>query len=81
MCSLCQGRNHEAASPGRLSRPRLQDAGFAGYVQGYRIAGGTLHPITGSLRSLGLGNGNPPAFLQSPSQVGFTPVAASSSSR
>ena len=49
------------------------DAGFAGYVQGYRIAGGTLHPITGSLRSLGLGNGNPPAFLQSPAQVGFTP--------
>ena len=49
------------------------DAGFAGYVQGYRIAGGRLHPIAGSLRSLGLGNGNPPAFLQSPAQVGFTP--------
>src|SRR5256886_15971107 len=49
------------------------DAGFAGYVQGYRIQGGTLHPIAGSLRSLGLGNGNPPAFLQSPAQVGFTP--------
>src|SRR5437764_13532189 len=49
------------------------DAGFAGYVQGYRIRGGTLHPIAGSLRSLGLGNGNPPAFLQSPAQVGFTP--------
>src|SRR2546423_6404346 len=49
------------------------DAGFAGYLQGYRIADGTLHPIAGSLRSLGLGNGNPPAFLQSPAQVGFTP--------
>src|SRR5438132_2313600 len=49
------------------------DAGFAGYVQGYRIAGGRLHPIAGSQRSLGLGNGNPPAFLQSPAQVGFTP--------
>ena len=47
------------------------DGGFAGYVQGYRIAGGTLHPIEGSLRALGLGNGNPPA--QSPGQVGFTP--------
>ena len=47
------------------------DGGFAGYVEGYRIAGGKLHPIAGSLRSLGLGNGNPPA--QSPSQVGFTP--------
>ena len=49
------------------------DGGFAGYVQGYRIEGGKLHPITGSLRSLGLGNGNPPFFLQSPAQVGFTP--------
>ena len=49
------------------------DGGFAGYVQGYRIQAGRLHPITGSLRSLGLGNGNPPAFLQSPAQVGFTP--------
>jgi lactonase family protein with 7-bladed beta-propeller len=49
------------------------DAGLAGYVQGYRIAGGRLHPIAGSERSLGLANSNPPAFLQSPAQVGFTP--------
>ena len=49
------------------------DAGLAGYVQGYRIAGGRLHPIAGSQRSLGLANANPPAFLQSPAQVGFTP--------
>jgi len=49
------------------------DAGLAGYVQGYRIAGGRLHPIAGSRRSLGLANTNPPAFLQSPAQVGFTP--------
>ena len=49
------------------------DAGLAGYVQGYRIAGGRLHPIAGSWRSLGLANSNPPAFLQSPAQVGFTP--------
>ena len=49
------------------------DAGLAGYVQGYRIAGGRLHPIAGSLRSLGLANSNPPGFLQSPGQVGFTP--------
>jgi 6-phosphogluconolactonase (cycloisomerase 2 family) len=49
------------------------DAGLAGYVQGYRIAGGRLHPIAGSWRSLGLANANPPAFLQSPAQVGFTP--------
>jgi 6-phosphogluconolactonase (cycloisomerase 2 family) len=55
---------------------RLQfvlDAGLAGYVQGYRIAGGRLDPIAGSWRSLGLANANPPAFLQSPAQVGFTP--------
>ena len=49
------------------------DAGLAGYVQGYRIAGGRLHPIAGSLRSLGLANSDPPGFLQSPGQVGFTP--------
>jgi 6-phosphogluconolactonase (cycloisomerase 2 family) len=49
------------------------DAGLAGYVQGYLIAGGRLHPIAGSQRSLGLANSNPPAFLQSPAQVGFTP--------
>ena len=49
------------------------DAGLAGYVQGYRIAGGRLHPIAGSQRSLGLANSNPPAFLQSPAEVGFTP--------
>ena len=48
------------------------NAGFAGSVQGYRIAGGTLHPVEGSLRSLGLGNGNPPSIPGSPSQVGFT---------
>lgn len=49
------------------------DAGLAGYVQGYRISGGTLHPIAGSQRSLGLANTNPPGFLQSPGQVGFSP--------
>ena len=49
------------------------DAGLAGYVQGYRIAGGRLHAIAGSQRSLGLANSNPPGFLQSPGQVGFTP--------
>jgi 6-phosphogluconolactonase (cycloisomerase 2 family) len=49
------------------------DAGLAGYVQGYRIADGTLHPIAGSNRSLGLANTNPPAFLKSPAQIGVTP--------
>jgi 6-phosphogluconolactonase (cycloisomerase 2 family) len=49
------------------------DAGLAGYVQGYRIADGTLHPIAGSNRSLGLANSNPPAFLRSPAQIGVTP--------
>jgi 6-phosphogluconolactonase (cycloisomerase 2 family) len=49
------------------------DAGDAGFVHGYRIAGGLLHPIVGSLRSLNLANGNPPFFLSSPAQVGFTP--------
>ena len=49
------------------------DAGLAGYVQGYRVEGGRLEAIAGSLHSLGLANSNPPGFLQSPAQVGFTP--------
>jgi 6-phosphogluconolactonase (cycloisomerase 2 family) len=49
------------------------DAGLAGSVQGYRIAGGRLHPIAGSQRSLGLANANPPGSVQGPGQVGFSP--------
>ena len=49
------------------------NAGNAGIVQGFRIRGHRLRPIAGSARSLGLANGNPPNFLTSPGQVGFTP--------
>jgi len=49
------------------------DAGGQGYVSGFRIAGGLLHPIEGSTRSLGLANTTPPFFLGSPAQAGFTP--------
>ena len=49
------------------------DAGSAGYVSGYRIDYNGLEPIAGSTRSLGLSNANPPFFLASPAQVGFTP--------
>jgi 6-phosphogluconolactonase (cycloisomerase 2 family) len=49
------------------------DTGNAGAVQGYRIAGGTLHPIEHSNIGLDLPNTNPPAFLNSPGQIGFTP--------
>jgi hypothetical protein len=49
------------------------NAGGAGTVQGFRIAGNTLHAIPGSSRSLGLANGTPPFFLQSPGQIGFSP--------
>ena len=51
----------------------LLNAGGAGSVQGYRIDGHKLHAINDSNRSLGLGNVNPPAFLASPGQIGFTP--------
>lgn len=59
------------AAHGRLVY--VLDAGGAGFVSGFRLAGGRLHPIEGSTRSLGLANGNPPFFLSSPAQVGFTP--------
>jgi 6-phosphogluconolactonase (cycloisomerase 2 family) len=49
------------------------NSGGAGSVQGYEIAGHRLEPIPGSARSLGLANTNPPNFLSSPGQVGFTP--------
>ena len=49
------------------------NAGGPGIVQGFRIAGDRLVSIPGSARSLGLGNTDPPFFLTSPGQVGFTP--------
>jgi 6-phosphogluconolactonase (cycloisomerase 2 family) len=49
------------------------NSGGAGSVQGYEIAGHRLEPLPGSARSLGLANTNPPNFLSSPGQVGFTP--------
>jgi 6-phosphogluconolactonase (cycloisomerase 2 family) len=48
------------------------DAGLQGFVSGFRITGGGLHPIAGSTRTLGLANSNPPFFLSSPAEVGFT---------
>ena len=49
------------------------NAGGPGIVQGYWIRGHHLRPIAGPARSLGLANGNPPNFLSSPGQVGFSP--------
>lgn len=49
------------------------DAGGQGYVSGFRVDEGRLHPIAGSTRSLGLANATTPFFLGAPAQVGFTP--------
>jgi 6-phosphogluconolactonase (cycloisomerase 2 family) len=49
------------------------DSGGAGVIQGFRIAGPRLVLIPGSSRSLGLANADPPDFLASPGQIGFTP--------
>jgi 6-phosphogluconolactonase (cycloisomerase 2 family) len=49
------------------------NAGGTGVLQGFRIDGDELQPISGSSRSLGLANTSPPNFLTSPGQVGFTP--------
>jgi 6-phosphogluconolactonase (cycloisomerase 2 family) len=49
------------------------NSGGTGIVQGFRIQGNHLRPISGSARSLGLANTDPPNFLTSPGQVGFTP--------
>jgi 6-phosphogluconolactonase (cycloisomerase 2 family) len=42
-------------------------------VSGFRIQDGKLHALSGDTRSLGLTETNPPAFLASPAEVGFTP--------
>lgn len=49
------------------------NAGGTGVLQGFRIDGHLLHPIEGSSRTLGLANTDPPFFLTSPGQVGFSP--------
>jgi 6-phosphogluconolactonase (cycloisomerase 2 family) len=49
------------------------NAGLTGTVSGFRISGGTLTPIPGSTRSLGLANFADPFFLSSPAQIGFSP--------
>jgi 6-phosphogluconolactonase (cycloisomerase 2 family) len=49
------------------------NSGGSGIVEGFRIAGDRLVRIPGSARSLGLANSDPPFFLSSPGQVGFTP--------
>jgi len=49
------------------------NSGGTGIVQGFAIRGHHLRPIPGSARSLGLANTNPPNFLTSPGQVGFSP--------
>jgi 6-phosphogluconolactonase (cycloisomerase 2 family) len=50
------------------------NAGLSGSVSGYTVGNGVLSPISGSTRSLGLANANPPFFLAAPAQVGFTPT-------
>jgi 6-phosphogluconolactonase (cycloisomerase 2 family) len=51
----------------------LLNAGNEGRLQGFEIRGEHLRPLEGSSRSLGLANTDPPNFLTSPGQVGFTP--------
>ncbi|MDE3086597.1 MAG: hypothetical protein KGJ77_07505, partial [Acidobacteriota bacterium] len=53
------------------------DAGSGGSITGYRLAGGTLHPIPGSSRPLGLTiPGDASQFTHTPGQVAFTPDGA-----
>jgi 6-phosphogluconolactonase (cycloisomerase 2 family) len=49
------------------------NAGGAGSVQGFRITGNHLTTLHDGWRSLGLANANPPFFLTSPGEVGFSP--------
>lgn len=49
------------------------NGGSSGSVAGFRVRDGFVEPIPSSSRSLGLTNDNPPFYLSSPGQVGFTP--------
>jgi 6-phosphogluconolactonase (cycloisomerase 2 family) len=49
------------------------NSGNDGWLHGFRVHGDHLHRLQGSSRSLGLANADPPNFLTSPGQVGFTP--------
>lgn len=49
------------------------NSGGTGIVQGFRVDRDGLETISGSARSLGLANTDPPNFLTAPGQVGFTP--------
>jgi 6-phosphogluconolactonase (cycloisomerase 2 family) len=49
------------------------NSGGPGIVQGFEIRGHRLRELSGSARSLGLANTDPPDFLTSPGQLGFTP--------
>ncbi|MFD0783131.1 lactonase family protein [Micromonospora azadirachtae] len=49
------------------------NAGGEGSVQGFHLRKGRLSPIEGAHRSLGLHNGNPPAFMTAPAQVEIDP--------
>jgi hypothetical protein len=49
------------------------NSGGTGILQGFRIHGHELKPISDSARTLGLANTDPPFFLTSPGQAGFTP--------
>jgi hypothetical protein len=49
------------------------NSGNNGAIQGYGLAGPHLFPLWGSNRSLGLGNTNPPVFLNAAGEIGFTP--------
>jgi 6-phosphogluconolactonase (cycloisomerase 2 family) len=48
------------------------NAGGEGSISGFRFTRGSLVPLPGSTRSLGLGNTNPPLFISAPAQVGFS---------
>jgi 6-phosphogluconolactonase (cycloisomerase 2 family) len=60
------------AASGRLAF--VLNAGGAGSIAGFRVAGGRLHPIQGSTRSLGLSiPTDTNQFTHTPGQVAFSP--------
>ena len=66
-------RSSRPASASTATSPTCSTRAAPGSSRASGSAGTALAPIAGSARSLGLANTNPPNFLMSPGQVGFTP--------
>lgn len=71
--TIATGGDFPASIAVRHNLVYVLNAGGEGSVAGFTLGHGRLHALAGSSRTLNLGNTNPPNYLASPGQVGFSP--------